>query len=451
VRGKLQVPRRLRESSIGFVRPRLVLLMGILLVGFFLSGCRRSPEPVTITFLDPEGLPDLGRRHLPTDAALEEFTHDTGIRVNHLPAPEDNREHFLLVRKLLQQAVSTPDVYGIDCIWSGALSDYLVDLKPYLSSELPLEVPEILSNYMVHGKLVAIPYHPNFGVLYYRTDLLLKYGYSNPPRTWDELEKMAVRIQMGERAEGKKDFWGFVWPGSISEGFASTALEWQASAGGGRIIENDQRISVNNPNALRAWDRAAHWIGWISPPSVLAYEEWDASNAFWISGRVAFTRGWSDYLLLRSRDVPFRDHAGMTSVPGEKNVRVSTFGGFSLGVSRSSAHQPEAIRLVQFLARREAQVEASSSRSEIPKLSQIFEAPRIVSKIYPTLEMPGSVPGAEVVERPSTVTGANYDAVSLAYVQALHPVLGGQAKSPEAAAALEKQLVRITGFEPVRK
>jgi trehalose/maltose transport system substrate-binding protein len=262
---------------------------------------------------------------------------------------------------------------------------------------------------------------------------------------------MAVRIQKGERAQGNQDFWGFVWPGSISEGFASTGLEWQVSAGGGRIIESDQKISVNNPNAMRAWDRAAHWIGWISPPSVLAYEEWDASNAFWISGRAAFTRGWSDYLLLRSREVPFRDRAGMTSVPGEKNMRASTFGGFALGVSRSSAHRPEAIRLVQFLARREAQIEASPARSEMPKSSQIFEIPRILSKIYPTLEMPGSALGAEVVERPSTVTGAKYDAVSLAYVQALHPVLAGQTKSPEAAAALEKELVRITGFQPAPK
>jgi trehalose/maltose transport system substrate-binding protein len=206
------------------VRLSPVLLMAILLLSSVLSGCRRSPEPVTLTFLDPEGLPDLGGGLLPTEAALQEFTRETGIRVKHLPAPEDNREHFLLVRKLLQEGVSTPDVYGIDCIWSGALSDYLVDLKPSLSSELPSQIPEILSNYMVHGKLVALPYHPNFGVLYYRVDLLRKYGYSTPPRTWDELEKMSVRIQNGERAQGNQDFWGYVWPGSISEGFSSTAL-----------------------------------------------------------------------------------------------------------------------------------------------------------------------------------------------------------------------------------
>jgi trehalose/maltose transport system substrate-binding protein len=261
---------------------------------------------------------------------------------------------------------------------------------------------------------------------------------------------MSVRIQNGERAQGNRDFWGFVWPGSISEGFSATALEWQISAGGGTIIEGDQRISVNNPNAIRAWNRATHWIGWIAPPSVLAYEEWDASNAFWIAGRAAFTRGWSDYLLLRERDVPYRDRGGITSVPGESNLRASTFGGFALGVSRASTHHAEAIRLVQFLARREAEAQANPNRPEMPKPSQVFEVPRILTKIYPSLE-PGIAPGAENVERPSTVTGANYEAVSLAYAQTLHTVLSGHSKSPEAAAALEKELVRITGFEPVPK
>ena len=53
------------------------------------------------------------------------------------------------------------------------------------------------------------------------------------------------------------------------------ALEWQASEGGGRIIERDKTISVNNPQTIRAWRRAARWVGSISPPSVVAYKEWD--------------------------------------------------------------------------------------------------------------------------------------------------------------------------------
>src|SRR2546422_5221624 len=95
------------------------------------------------------------------------------------------------------------------------------------------------------------------------------------------------KIQQGERAKGQKDFWGFVWPGAAGEGLTCNALEWQVGEGGGRIIEADGTLSVNNPNVIRSWQRAAHWIGRISSPSVISYEEWDAINTFYL-GKAAF-------------------------------------------------------------------------------------------------------------------------------------------------------------------
>ena len=74
--------------------------------------------------------------------------------------------------------------------------------------------------------------------------LLTKYGYRLPPQTWSELEKMAFRIQEGERAAGDQNFWGLVWPGAADECLTCLALEWQASEGGGRIIESNRTISV---------------------------------------------------------------------------------------------------------------------------------------------------------------------------------------------------------------
>src|SRR5260370_11670694 len=139
---------------------------------------------------------------------------------------------------------------------------------------------QLLHSYTVDGRVVARPYQVNIGSLEYRTDLLQEYGYDHHPQTWDELEGMAVRIQTGERAKGKKDFWGFVWQGAQAESLTCDALEWQFTAGGGRIVESDRTISVNNPAAMRAWQRARHWIGWISPPSVVAYRERDSMNVF---------------------------------------------------------------------------------------------------------------------------------------------------------------------------
>src|ERR1700729_784997 len=308
----------LKASSSGSTKTARIVCT--LLFSLLLQGEQPvSKEPVTVTFVDPEWSHDLTEHTVVTDDRLKDFTQETGIVVKHLPTPETTLDQLDLVRKLLRQGSSTPDVSGVDVIWPGVLSEQLMDLKPHLATELSSINADVAASYTVKGKLVAVPYHSDMGVLFYRRDLLRRYGYAAPPRTWDELEQMAARIQKGERTRGQKDFWGFLWPGAAGEGLTCNALEWQVSEGGGRIIEADGPISVNNPYATRSWQRAAHWIGWISPRSVTSLEEWDAINDFYHAGTSAFFRGWARSYLLSIRDIPsIQDQIGMTNVPAGK-------------------------------------------------------------------------------------------------------------------------------------
>ena len=227
---------------------RTIFIGALVCLAAFLTGCHQAAkEPVTLTFLDPEWSHDHRERDASHEIVLTDFTKETGIRVTHLPAPENASAQLELTQNLLKKGAATPDVYGIDVIWPGMLSDYLIDLKPYFAAESQASDPALIANYTVKGKLVAMPYHSNIGVLFYRTDLLKKYGYREPPRTWDELEKMATRIQAGERAGGQKDFWGYIWPGVANEALFCDAIEWQASSGGGHIVEADGKVNVNNP------------------------------------------------------------------------------------------------------------------------------------------------------------------------------------------------------------
>jgi len=112
----------------------------------------------------------------------------------------------LLLRKLLGTAAPSLDVYSIDVIWPRILNEYSIDLNPYFTNEMAAVFPALVANDTVDGKLMAMPYRADLGLLFYRTDLLQQYGYRGPPRTWDELETMASRIQEGERAKGNKSF-----------------------------------------------------------------------------------------------------------------------------------------------------------------------------------------------------------------------------------------------------
>src|SRR5579863_9924609 len=431
-----------------FHRFRHLVIAGILLSASLFFGCSKPAQPVTITFFDSDARGVPGDHRMIPDAYLQEFTRETGIRVNDLPTPEDTASKLDLAMDLLRSGAPSPDVYGVDTIWTGIMGNYLIDLQPYFASEISSEDPDLIQIYRFHGKVVAMPNQPlGVQVLVYRTDLLARYGYKTPPRTWDELEKMAVRIQAGERAKGKKDFWGFVFAGAIatdSEQLTMEGLEWQAAEGGGHIIESDGKISVNNANVIRAWERAAHWVGWISPPSVVSYTATDAENKFWVSGEAAFLLSHAIVYEIFAQDKPFRDQAGVTSVPAGKSARVATVGGYALGISRFSAHRAEAIKFIQFLLRKQAEFRANHPERPVRKV-EYFEVPPLMREIYPWWYKPGETGGSAIVARPSTVAGTNYEAVSKAYTHALHSVLTRESTAPAAAAALESELGRIMG------
>jgi trehalose/maltose transport system substrate-binding protein len=394
--------------------------------------------------MDPEWSHDRSQRRFLSEGVLRQFEKETGITVKHLPAPETSEGQLKLTQELFAEK-DAPDVLGIDVIWSGLLDDALLDLRPFFSSELSAADPDLVKSYTVNNRLVAIPYRSYVGALLYRTDLLAKYGYHTPPQTWSELERMAFRIQEGERAAGEKNFWGFVWPGAADECLTCLALEWQASEGGGRIIEANRTISVNNENAIRAWQRAARWIGWISPPSVIEYEEWDAFNHFENSGKAAFRRGWtSDYFLANPAKSMVNGKMGTTSVPSGK-FGVGTLGGFGLGISKRSEHQREAIALVKFLMHKESELEISSAGAELPNGTELYRPPGIL-KAY-SRSIPGGQPAGEsIVSRPSMAVGRNYNDVSHAYAQAVHSVLTRKKSAGIAATELEAELEHITGF-----
>jgi trehalose/maltose transport system substrate-binding protein len=203
---------------------------------------------------------------------------------------------------------------------------------------------------------------------------------------------------------------------------------------------------VNNPRAIRAWQRAARWVGSISPPGVVGYEEWDAMNV-WLAGDAAFMRGWpTAYLDSDAADSPIRNKFDISLLPGGSVGRMGTQGGAGLAISRSSAHPREALELVRYLSRGDVQTNRARALAQPPTLIDLYREPAVLGP-NPRYALVGEGLRTGLVRRPSIVTGKNYQAVSNAYINAVHSVLTREKSAPEAAAALETELVRITGFK----
>ena len=134
-----------------------------------------------------------------------------------------------------------------------------------------------------------MPWFGDFGILYFRKDLLTKYGYSGPPKTWAQLGAMAQKIQDGERANNP-NFYGFVYQGNAYEGLTCDALEWLASSGGGQFIDGG-KVTINNPRAAAILNLQRSWVGKITPRGVTTYQEGESEKAF-TAGNAAFMRNW---------------------------------------------------------------------------------------------------------------------------------------------------------------
>lgn len=368
------------------------------------------------------------------------------VTVNVLETPDFVQDRLATYLQLFEAKSPDVDVFQIDVIWPGDLAEHFVDLNDYGAAAVtPEHFPAIVQNNTVDGKLVAIPWFTDAGLLYYRTDLLQKYGFSGPPTTWDELASMAKTIQDGERADGNQDFWGFTWQGNAYEGLTCDALEWVASYNGGTIISPDGVITINNDNAIAAIDEAASWVGTISPPGVTSFGEEDARNMFQ-AGNAAFMRNWPyAYSLGNADDSVIKGQFDVSPLPAGPNGKpAATLGGWQLAVSKYSAHPDVAADVALFMASAPEQKIRAIEGSLNPTIMSLYQDPDVLAAV----PFFGSLYDVftNAVARPSTATAPNYNEVSTAFFNHVHDVLTGASNATDAMAALELDLEDITGF-----
>ncbi len=370
--------------------------------------------------------------------ATDEWGAKTGNTVKHLTMPQSTSDVLGLFRQMFAAKSTDLDVINIDVVWPGIIKDHLLNLAPYAKGAEKAHFPAIVANNTVGGKLVAMPWFTDAGVLYYRKDLLAKYG-EKAPTTWAELTASATKVMDAERKAGNADMQGFVFQAKAYEGLTCDAIEWVASHNGGGIIDASGKITVNNPGAVKALTTAASWIGTIAPKGVLNYGEEDARGVFQ-KGNAVFMRNWPyAWSLSQGADSPVKGKVGVAALPkGDGGKTAAALGGWQLAVSKYSKHPTEAAELVMYMTSEAVQKDRAIRGSYNPTIMSLYKDKDVLAAnpffgdLYDTFV--GAVP------RPSTVTGAKYNEVSAAFWNAAHEVLSGTTKADESLKKLEAKL-----------
>lgn len=366
----------------------------------------------------------------------------TGNTVKIVSVPSSTTDILALYQQILGAGSSDIDVMTVDVIWPGILGTQFIDLKDYAKGAEAEHFKAIVDNNTVGGLLVGMPWFTDAGLLFYRKDLLEKYGVAEP-RSWEDLAVAAKTVMDGERKAGNEKFQGFVFQGKAYEGLTCNAVEWIDSYGGGAIVDSKGDITVNNPRAAAALTQMASFVKTITPEGVLNYAEEDARGVFQ-SGNAAFMRNWPyAWSLGNGADSPVKGKIGVAALPkgGAEGKNTGTLGGWQLAVSKYSKNAALAADLVMFLTSKAEQKRRAVEGSYNPTIPDLYNDADVL-KANPFM---GSLKSTFInaVARPSRITGNRYNQVSTEFWNAVHDVVSGQKKADAALSGLEASLKKI--------
>jgi trehalose/maltose transport system substrate-binding protein len=363
----------------------------------------------------------VGNGHVRDTALAKRFTKDTGIKVTVVPHSAASDAAYAQLARAFSSKSSSIDVAMIDVVWPGAFAPYLVNLKPKLGKQSKLHAAGIVANDTINGKLVAMPWFGDYGILYYRTDLLKKYGYKTPPTTWNQLFSMAAKIQAGEQ-KTNANFAGFVFQGNAYEGLTCNSLEWLASAGGGHFIDNG-KVTINNAKAATILDAMRNQIGKVTPRGVTTYQEDQTEHAF-DNGDAAFARNWPyQYGIGAGAGSKVKGKFSVTTLPhGANGKPVGTVGGWQLAVSKYSKHKDAAIEFVRYMTSPAVEKFDAITNSNVPTIASVAKDKAVV-RTNPYLKP--AIASVARVTRPAKYLGTHYNEASKVIYQGVNQILNG--------------------------
>ncbi len=267
---------------------------------------------------------------------IKEFEKREGIKVRIIRQVSDSdlrRQHLILS---MISRLKDPDVFFMDIAWLGQfihsrwLEPLDIDTKPFFKGSI-----EVAHK---NGRLYALPVNIDCGLLYYRSDLLEKYG-CEVPETWEELLECSLEAV-------DEGIYGFVWQGAQYEGLVCTFLEFSYSAAGG--FEN-----INSEENLKALIFMRDIIRRykISPPDTYVSMKEEEVRLIFQRGLALFERNWPyAYKLHSAGNSPVKDKFGIALLPRfEGGKRASCLGGWYIGLSRFSDRKEEGKRLIRFI------------------------------------------------------------------------------------------------------
>ena len=360
------------------------------------------------------------------------------FQVRYRQMPSDTGQYFDQLRTELQAGASEIDVIGGDVIWPAqfAANGWILDVSDrFPQSERAQFLPAPVDSLVYEGAIYGVPWFTDAGMLYYRSDLLDKAGFSAPPETWAELEEMALKTAQDT---GTQD--GFVFQGADYEGGTVNGLEYIWTNGGDVLDGN--KVIIESPESIAGLETEHAMVErGVAPQAVSTYKEPETDPAF-LGGRSVFARNWP-YMYALAQDPETSnikpEQIGIAPLPaGEGGQSFSGLGGWNMMINATSQKQDEAWEFVKFMTSEEGQRQRALAATLLPTRKALYEDQQILEEV-PVIRL-----GKEAIQSTkSRPVSPYYSDMSLAMAEQFNLSLKGETTPEEAVATLQEELTKI--------
>lgn len=418
----------------------LLAVLGLAVATTMAAGCGAAGDEHVLTFAGSV----VGKEGKAIRTQMDRFqAAHPGIRVDVRATPDAADHRHQLYVQWLNAGATDPDVLQLDVVWTPefAAAGWILDLSRFGPGTSDF-FPAALAANRWRGRLYALPWFVDTGMLYWRTDLVPR-----APATFKELEQFATRAQRTHRVP-----FGFVWQGARYEGLVTVFLEYLGAFGGG-ILDSDGRVIVDSDRGVRALTsmRDSIYVDGLVPASVLTWQEEQVRFAFQ-NGQAVFMRNWpyAYGLLQDASQSSVAGRVGIAPMPGGPGGSpTAALGGAELAINAHSGDADLAYALIDYLLQPAQLLERARVVGQFPPRPSLYDTPALADAL--------GIPPADarrIIEHavPRPVTPV-YSQLSEILQIALHRALTNQ-QAPDTAlheAALQmRALLDKVQLAPVR-
>jgi multiple sugar transport system substrate-binding protein len=396
------------------------------------GGGGESSGKVVLTSLDfPGSIPKL----------IDKFNEQNKgkFQVAYRAIALESQEYFDRLKTEFQAGGGEMDVIVGNVPWTAEFAEngWIVDISSrFPEDEQSKFVKGLIQSLTYENKIWGVPWFADVGLLHYRKDLLEQSGFSEPPKTWEELKEMAKKVVQDSGTR-----YGFLFQGANNETGVCNGLEYIWTHGG--EVLDGEKVIVDSPESVAGLTTEQSMISsGVTPQAVASYTIGEADAAF-LNGDAVFCRNWPYmYGLAGNTEMSKikRAQVGVSPLPVGEGYSQSTgcLGGWNMLIGASSQMQEEAWEFVRFMTSEESQKIQTLSGSNLPTVNALYED-REVREEQPIVALSKD---ALQNARPRPVS-PYYSEMSRTMAQQFNSVLTGATPPGEAVETLQSELQQI--------